>query len=84
MYTPNAFINTCIEYEKYMAIIKIRVVLVYILLEIAPDVYGPYVITDLKGVKQLIFQCKNSINGTIMESLLEYKKFKKSLEDEGW
>ena len=80
----NSFIQTHIEDEKDMNVIKIRGVLVYILLEIAPDVYGPYVITDLKGVKQLIFQCKNSINGTIMESLLEYKKFKKSLEDEGW
>ena len=54
---PNAFIHTLIEDEKYMAIIKIRVVLVDILLEISPDVYGTYVITDRKGAKQIIVQC---------------------------
>ena len=42
----NSFIQTHIEDEKDMNVIKIRGVLVYILLEIAPDVYGPYVITD--------------------------------------
>jgi hypothetical protein len=40
---PNAFIQTCIEDEKDMAFIKIRGVLVDILVEIAPDVYKPYV-----------------------------------------
>ena len=67
-----------------MAIIKIMGVLVDILLEMAPDIYGPYVITDRKGVKQLIFQCQNSFNGTITSSLPYYKKFRKILEDEGY
>ena len=39
-----------------MAIINIKGVLVDILMEIAPYVYGTYVITDRKGVKQLIVQ----------------------------
>ena len=37
-----------------MAIIKIKGILVDILLGISPDVYGPYVITDRKGVNQPI------------------------------
>ena len=53
-------------------------------MEIIPDVYGLYVITDRKDVKKLIFQCKNSIYGTIKEILIDYKKFRKSLEDEGY
>ena len=76
MYISNSFIQTRIEYENYIAIIKIRVFLVDILLEIAPDLYGQYVITDHKGVKQLIFQCQNEIYGTITASLLYYKKLR--------
>ena len=76
---PNAFIQTHTKDEKDTAIINIRVVLVDILLEISPDVYGPYVITEQKGVKQLIVQCQNAIYGTMMASLLYYKKFRKIL-----
>ena len=64
-----------------MVIIKIREFLLDILLEIAPDIYGPYVITDHKGVNQMIVQCQNSIYSTMTEILLYYKKFRKSLED---
>jgi hypothetical protein len=50
---PNTFIQTRVEDEKDMAFIKIRGVLVDILVEIAPDVYMPYVTLDKKGTKQL-------------------------------
>ena len=36
---PNAFIQARVEDEKYMAIIKIRGILVDILVDLAPDVY---------------------------------------------
>ena len=36
---PNAFIQTRVEDEKEMAIIKIRGILVDILVDLAPDVY---------------------------------------------
>ena len=49
------------------------------LLKIAPDVYGPYVTTDKKGVKQLIVQCLNAIYGAMVASLLYYEKFCKTL-----
>jgi hypothetical protein len=46
---PNAFIQTRIENEKDMLIIKIRGLLVDMLVEIAPDIYKAYVTTDRKG-----------------------------------
>ena len=81
---PNDFIQIRIKDEKEMTIIKIRGLLVDILLDIAPGAYRLYVITNCKGIKQMMFQCKNSIYGTIKASLLYYKKFRKSLEDEGY
>ena len=38
---PNAFIQTRVENEKDMVYIRVRGVLVDLLIEIAPDVYGP-------------------------------------------
>jgi hypothetical protein len=81
---PNAFIQTCIEDEADMAIIKIRGILVDMLLEIAPDVYKDFVTTDKKGNKQLIVQCQNAIYSTMVASLLYYRKFSKSLMDIGF
>ena len=48
---PNALMQTRVEDEKDMAIIDLRGVLVDILVEIAPDVCGPCVLVDKKGVK---------------------------------
>ena len=81
---PNAFIQTRIEDEKDMAIIKLRGVLVDILVEIAPDVYKSYATTDKKGVRQLVVQCQNALYGTMVASLLFYRKFTKSLIEEGF
>ena len=81
---PNVFIQTFIKDKKDMVIIKIRGVFVDILMEIAPDIYGTYVITDRKGVNQLIAQHQNAIYVTMAERVLYYKKFRKSLEYEGY
>lgn len=81
---PNAFVQTRVTDEKDMAIIKIRGILVDILVEIAPKVYGPYVTTDKKDEKQLLVQCLNALYGTMMASLLYYKKFVASLEGIGF
>ena len=72
------------EDEKDMAFIKIRGVLVDTLVEIAPDAHGPHVTEDKKGVKQLIVKCLNALCGTMIASLLCYKKFVKSLTDIGF
>jgi hypothetical protein len=81
---PNAFIQTCIEDKKDMAIIKLCGVLVDILVEIAPDVYKSYATTDKKGVRQLVVQCQNALYGTMVASLLYYHKFTKSLTGIGF
>ena len=81
---PNAFVQTRIEDEKDMTYIKLRGALVDILVDIAPDIYGPYVTTDKKGNKQLIVQCQNALYGTMVASLLYYRKFVKSLTDIGF
>ena len=67
-----------------MTFIKIRGVLVNILVEIAPDVYKLHVTTDKKGVKQLLVQCQNALYGTMVASLMYYRKFTKSLTDIGF
>ena len=62
-----------------MVIIRMHGVLIDILLEIAPEVYKPFIHINKKGVKQLLLQCHNVIYGTMLASLLYYKKFVKSL-----
>ena len=81
---PNAFIQTQVEDEKYMAFIKICGVLVDILVEIAPYVYKSHVTTDKKGVKQFLVQCQNVLYGMMVSSLLYYRKFTKILTDIGF
>jgi hypothetical protein len=78
---PNAFAQTRVENEKYMAFIKIRGILVDILVEIAPEAYKSYVSQDKKGNKQLLVQYQNALYGTMFASLLYYRKFMKSLKD---
>jgi hypothetical protein len=73
-----------VEDEKDMAIVRLRGVLVDMLLEVAPGVYDDYVTLDAKGNKQLIVQCLNAIYGTMVASLLYYKKFVKTLLREGF
>ena len=81
---PNAFIQTQVEDEKDMALINIRGVLVDILVEIVPDVYKSHVTTNKKGVKQLLVQFQNAMSGTMVERLMYYRKFTKSLTDIGF
>ena len=81
---PKSFIQTQVEDEKYRVFINIHGVLVDILVEIAPDVYKLHVTTDQKGVKQLLVQCQNALYGTMVASLIYYRKFTKSLTDIGF
>ena len=76
---PNAFIQTRIEDEKDMVFIRIRGILADMLVDIAPDVYKPYLTKDKKGNSVLIVQCQNAIYGTMIASLLYYRKFVKTL-----
>jgi hypothetical protein len=80
----NAFVQTRVENEKDMAFIEIRGILVDILEEIASDVYKSYVLKDNKRSKQLLVQYQNALYGTMVASLLYYRKFVKSLTDIGF
>jgi hypothetical protein len=81
---PNAFVQTRIEDKKNMVIIKLCGILVDILVEMAPDICKSYATTDKKGVKQLLVQCQNALYGTMVASLLYYRKFTKSLTEIGF
>lgn len=81
---PNAFVQTRVEDEKDMAFIKLRGILVDILVGIAPEIYKAYAYKDKKGVSQMIVQCQNALYGTMIASLLYYRKFVKSLTDIGF
>ena len=56
---PNRFIQMCVKEKKYMAIIKLRGVLVDILCVVFSD-YKSYVTRDKRGDKQLLLHCQNS------------------------
>ena len=83
---PNAFAQTVITYAEkdYRVIVRLRGKLVELLMEIAPDVYGPYVHKNKNGEKVLLVQCMNALNGTMVASLLFYKKFVTSLKKQGF
>jgi hypothetical protein len=78
---PSAFLQTRVENEKDTAFIKIQGILVDILVETTPDMYNPYVSKDKKGMKQFLVQFQNALYGTMVASLLYYRKFVKSLTD---
>ena len=81
---PNAFIQTVVEDEKDKVVIRIRGMMVDVLCKIAPEVYEPYVTYDKKGNKQLLVICLNALYGTMVASLLYYKKFTNSLKSKGF
>jgi hypothetical protein len=77
----NAFVQTRVENEKDMAFIKIRGILVDIMVVIVPDVYKSYVSKYKKGKRQVLVQFQNALYGTMVASLLYYRKSVKSLTD---
>jgi hypothetical protein len=83
---PNAFAKTVVsdEDKEHRVIVRIRGPLVDILVSIAPEVDGPYVTTNKKGQQVLIVECLNAVYGTMVASLLYYKKFVKSLTKKGF
>ena len=65
-------------------IIRIRGDVVSILENITPEVYSEFVTKDKHGNKQLIVRCLNALYGTMVASLLYYRKFTKSLNEKGF
>ena len=73
---PNAFFQTVITNAdaQHCIIVRLRGALVGMLVEIAPKVYSPYVTTNKKGKKVLLVQCMNALFGSMVASLMFYKK----------
>ena len=67
-----------------MTIINLREILVNILVKIAPDVYSEYVTENKKNHKNLLIQYLNALYGTMVASLLYYKKFADLLKSIGF
>ena len=83
---PNAFAQTVITDAKkdYRVIVRLRGKQVELLVDIALEVYGPYVHKNKKGEKVLLVQCMNALYGTMVASLLFYKNFVTSLKKQGF
>jgi hypothetical protein len=80
---PNAFIQTKVEDEKDMAIVRVKGYLVDVLCKIDSG-YKKFVSLNKKGENQLILQCLNAIYGKIIASLLYYSKLVKTLKINGF
>ncbi len=80
----NAFIQTVVENDEDKVVMMIRGHMVDVLVKVAPRVYGPYVLTNKQGRKQLLVECLNTIYGMMVASLLYYCKFTRSLKNQGY
>jgi hypothetical protein len=83
---PNAFIQTTMPDPKEgedRIIMKITGVLVDLLVETAPEVYGPYVVFE-NGKKVLYVQVLKALYGMLIAALMWYKQFRGDLEKEGF
>ena len=79
---PNAFIQTEmpeIKQGEERVMMKITGVLVDMLIQLDPQLYGPHVVYE-KGCKVLYVQVLQAIYGMVTASLLWYLRFKKDLE----
>ena len=83
---PNAFVQTVMPEKKAgeeRVIMKITGVLVDMLVQLDPELYGPYVVYE-NGRKVLYVQVLRAIYGMLQAALLWYKKFRNDLEEEGF
>ena len=81
---PNAFIQTVVKQDKDKAIVRIRGLVADMLVEIAPEVYSPYIVKDKRGNSELLVICLNAIYGTMVTALLFYEKFTDNLKSKGF
>ena len=83
---PNAFIQTempKIEKGDEKVIMKITGVLVDLLVDIAPEVYEPYVVME-KNKKVIYVQVLRALYGMLVAALLWYQRFREDLESHGF
>ena len=82
---PNAFIQACLPQEdgEERVIMKIAGVLVDLMVDVAPDVYGPHVVCE-NGRKVVHVQALKAMCGMLIAALLWHKMFKADLETIGF
>ena len=83
---PNAFIQAPmseVKPGKERVMMKITGVLVDMLVQLSPEVYGPYVVFE-NGQKVIYVQVLRAIYGMLQAALLWYKEFRKDLEAQGF
>ena len=80
---PNAFVQTPMPVDSEPVFMKITGALVDMLIEIAPEVYKPFVMFE-NGQKVLYTQVMKAIYGMLVASLLWYRKFRADLEGIGF
>ena len=83
---PNAFIQAdmpTVEDGDEKVVMKITGVLVDMLTQLNPELYGPYVVYE-RGRKVLYVQVLKAIYGMLQAALLWYNKFREDLEGQGF
>jgi hypothetical protein len=75
---PNAFIQTDMPEGKEHVIMKITGVLVDMLVQMAPETYGPYVVFE-NGKKVLYVQVLKALYGMLVAALLWYRQVRGDL-----
>jgi hypothetical protein len=83
---PNAFIqtkNVQLKSHHRKDIMKIKGVLADMLVELDPELYGPY-LTKENGVSVLYLEILKALYGMMKSSLLFYRKLRKDLEQLGF
>ena len=80
---PNSFIQAHVEPGEERVIMKITGVLVDLLVTMAPEVYGPYVVYE-NGNKVLYVQVLKALYGMLVVVVFWYKKFRADLEEVGF
>ena len=78
---PNAFVQTEMEGER--VIMKMRGKLAELLVEVAPEVYRDYVVTE-RGQTVLYLELRKALYGMLQSALLFYKKLRRDLEKVGF
>ena len=80
----NALIQARFDKIEDMATIIVRGAIFDVMVDIAPDIYGTYVSTDKKGLKNMILRCHNAIYRTMVASLIYYRKSCKTIKHLGF
>jgi hypothetical protein len=83
---PNAFIQAnmpTLEEGEERVIMKMSGTLVETLVELAPEIYGPYVVIE-KGRRVIYLQVLRALYGMLVAALLWYRQFRAELEGQGF